>query len=141
MSLYRHNGLPVAVGVIAMALFSLGRVYRRRVLALGLTSAVVYLLLTQGVFRWIGVTPIPAFLRAQVPVHQTASLVAAGVPFGATDTGTLASIKPVELWRDNYRCMSVNLSLHELDRSPGDPARPVCGWKCTLHPSHPRCLS
>jgi hypothetical protein len=104
VSLYRHNGIPVAAatGVWLLAAGPAGR--RGRTLAtLGAAAAVVAAGLVLPV-RLLNVGTVHPVLRHQAPLHQTAAMIAAGVELPPADVETVAALMPLETWRAEYDC-------------------------------------
>ena len=103
VALFRHNGLPLAVFVLATA-FVLLSAHRWRIGTVGLLWALIYLVVRGGVYSLVGVEPMSRAFSLYYSVHQVAAFVHSGVPLSEQDKAFLSQMQPLERWRDDYTC-------------------------------------
>jgi hypothetical protein len=101
VALFRHNGLPLSLFVIAAA-FVLLKSHRRSVGTVALLWALAYLAVRVGVYNFVGASPTSYSLYYSA--HQMAAFVHSGVALSPQDRALLNNIQPLSLWGANYTC-------------------------------------
>ncbi len=106
VSIFRHNGPPIALGT----LLALGFVYRafwKRVAMVFLIAVTIYGAVSGPLYSVLGVKRLSNVYKYQVIVHQVAATVAAGTPLAPEEVQVLDGIMPVEQWKSRYSCARV----------------------------------
>jgi len=118
VTLFRHNGALVGVGLVAIVLW-LWPAHRGALAATALVAVAACLIIVGPVYRAIGVKPIPAAVRLQYQLQQIAALVHDGVLLSTEDEAVLAHVLPLESWRSRYNCYIADPIVHSphLDRA------------------------
>lgn len=107
--LYRHNGLPVAIGSLLVLLI----VYRRywKPLALSLVLAVLLVVTVRGpLYRALGVGPSQPGL-VWLPLHQIAAHLVAGTPLTDQERAVVLQLRPDMPWP--YDCAMIDPTIFD----------------------------
>jgi hypothetical protein len=105
LALYRHNGLPVAVGYLLFLFVASSRPQRRRVAATAGVVLIGYIFVHWWLFLTVlHAEPTAEILAYQAPIHQVGAIVASGVPLREDDRRLLEQIAPLRQWRETYDC-------------------------------------
>ncbi len=103
VSIFRHNGPPVALGT----LLALGFVYRafwKRVAVAFVIAITIYGAVHGPLYSVLGVKEMSSAFKYQVLLHQVAASVAAGTPLAPEEARVLDGIMPVEQLKSRYSC-------------------------------------
>jgi len=108
ISLFRHNGLPVAGLCLAILLVVWRRVCAKQLLRISLNWLLFFIIITGPLYRLVGVAPMAKFFALQNIMHQVGAMISNGVVQSSSELSYLASIQPIESWRRYYDCYSLN---------------------------------
>lgn len=117
VALFRHNGIFVSLGTVAI----LGVVYRRYWREILITCCLVVGIygLTKGpVYQALGVQRISNFLLYHVPVHQVAAVIAAGTPLTDQEKLVLDKLFPIDKWGPAYYCAAPHSIIFSKEFNP-----------------------
>ena len=112
VSLYRHNGLPVAALSLIILLIFWRAVCFKQLIRVGINWILFLIIITWPVYRIIGVVPMAKFFALQNVMHQVGAMVASGAVTSRADLDYLASIQPIEAWSTLYDCYSLNVLIY-----------------------------
>lgn len=112
LSLYRHNGLPVVLLLLAHMMIVWRHVCLRQLVRVSVNWLLFFLIVTGPVYRLIGVFPMAKFFALQNMLHQIAAMMSQGEIRSSADLGLLASIQPVDSWLHHYDCYSLNVLVY-----------------------------
>ena len=127
VSLFRHNGAPVAGLFLVIMLIVWRRVCFRQLLRVGVNWLLFFIIVTGPVYRLIGVFPMAKFFALQNVMHQIGAMISKDVIRSSSELDYLASIQPLESWLRYYDCYSLNGLVynenvrHQFMESNGDP--------------------
>jgi hypothetical protein len=151
VSLYRHNGLPVAGLSLMMIFVSWRTVCFKQLVRVGVNWILVFIIIIWPVYRLIGVVPMAKFFALQNVMHQMGAMISSGAVTSRSDLDYLASIQPIEAWSTLYNCYSLNVLIynqfvnHEFIESHGPQLLDI--WKRSIitHPevllAHQKCVT
>jgi len=102
---FRHNGPPVTFAVLVTLPFiarDAGRATIRRIMAV---TVVLFLFLTAGLPRLLGIRRGASELIAQIELHQIGAVIASGaLPADPALRASLERLLPLEDWKKSYDC-------------------------------------
>lgn len=107
VALFRHNGILVSLGTIAI----IAGVYRlcwKQILIAFFVAASIYGVVREPLYNVVGVRRVADYLLYQVPVHQVAAVVAAGTPLTSEERSILDKLFPIDKWGKAYACTSIH---------------------------------
>ena len=109
VSLYRYNGLPVVILLLAM-LWWLYEKYRRRFLLIGVAWAMCFISIKVVLYGLLGVAPPPVTFVYMLPIHQVVAL-RQSASLTPHETRFLNSMAQPEFW-NFYRCSVPNAAIY-----------------------------
>ena len=108
VSLYRHNGLPVAGMSLVIMLIVWRTVCFKQLARVSINWILIFIIVTGPVYRLVGVVPMAKFFARQNLIHQIGAMISHGVIRSTSDLGFLGLIQPIESWVTQYNCYSLN---------------------------------
>lgn len=117
IALFRHNGIFVSLGTIAI----IGVVYRQYWREMLITCCMVvgiYGVMKGPVYQALGVKGISNFLLYHVPVHQVAAAIAAGTPLTDQEKLVLDKLFPIDKWGSAYYCAAPHSIIFSKEFNP-----------------------
>jgi hypothetical protein len=112
VSLYRHNGAPVAALFMAAMLVTWRSICFKELLRVGFNWIIAVIIITGPAYRLVGVVPMAKFFALQNALHQIGALISKPRIGSGPDLRFLASIQPIDVWTRLYSCYSLNLLIY-----------------------------
>lgn len=108
LSLFRHNGPPVAALVLG-ALLVVGRTVRVKQVVVIAGMALGLVVMVRGVlYPALDVQPAPPWFARQMQIHQLGAYAAHAASLDVTERALLEQLLPLDEWRRWYWCYSLN---------------------------------
>lgn len=108
IALFRHNGLPVVIGILVLLGLLFSRRYWRPLMLLAVVVASCVVLVKFPLYRALDVAPISPVVAIASRMHQIAGLVHDDVVLTNDQRQVLESVMPINVWKSTYNCYSLN---------------------------------